>query len=162
MPAASFPPALAVLSTLAQRRLVQLPPGFHKLWGLPLLDQLPTPAALEFVAAAVGAGQDAAVDSALWQPGMLQWLRSAASSAASDSIVVAAAAVLRMAAAHAAASSAARECGSSGSRASEDTPSLGRLPPTADLWWQWWQEDAALSARLAALIRGAVLLDGLP
>lgn len=148
-----------MLSTLAQRRLVQLPPGFHKLWGLPLLDQLPTQAALEFVAAAVGAGQDAAVDSALWQPGMLQWLRSAASSAASDSIVVAAAAVLRMVDAPTAGSSAVRECGSSGSGASEDTPSLGRLPPAAYLWWHWWQEDTALSARVAALIRGAVLLN---
>lgn len=164
VPAASFPAALAVLATLAQRRLVQLPPGFHKLWNLPLLDQLPSPAGLEFVAAAVAAGQDAAVDSASWQPAMLQWLRSAASSAAPDSIVEGAAAVLRMAGSPATAAAGAAGCGGGGgggsgssSEASEDTPSLGRLPPHADLWWQWWQEDAHLSTRVAALIRGAPL-----
>lgn len=163
VPAASFPAALAVLTTLAQRRLVQLLPGFHKLWGLPLLDQLPTQAGLEFVAAAVAAGQDAAVDSALWQPSMLQWLRAAASSAAPSSIVAAAAAVLRMVAGPATAEDGAAACGGSGgcgsggSDASDDTPSLGRLPSGADLWWQWWQKDAALSTRVAALIRGGLL-----
>lgn len=165
IPAASFSAALPVLATIAHRRLAQLPPGFHKLWGLALLDQLPTPAGLELVAAAVAAGQDAAVDGASWQPGMLQWLRSAASAAAPGSIVAATAAVLRMADGGSAARTAAEACGStsgscggSGSGADEDTPSLGRLPPHTDLWWHWWQEDVALSAQLAALIRGKLLL----
>lgn len=153
VPPASFAAALPVLATIARRRLAgQLPPGFHKLWGLPLLQQIPSPAALDFVAAAVVSGADTAVDATSWQPDVLQWLRSAAAATAPGSLVMTVAAVLRLPL---------DACGSSGggsgsgSLASEDAPSLGRLPADADCsWWQWWQEDVALSAQVAGLIRG--------
>lgn len=160
VPAASFTAALPVLATVARRRLAgQLPPGFHRLWGLPLLDQLPTPAALDLAEAAALSGADAAVDAAAWQPGLLQWLRSAAPASAAGSLVAVVAAVLRLPPDIGGAGSGGGSGGGSswGSGTSaEDAPSLSRLSADADCsWWQWWQEDAALSAQLAGLIRGA-------
>ena len=160
VPPASFTAALPLLATIARKRLAQLPPGFHKLWGLPLLEQAPSPAVLDFATAAVASGQGAAIDSATWQPALLHWLRTAAAVTAPSSVSAAVAAVLKLpdggSSGGGSSSSDDSGGGDSGDGAAEDAPSLGTLRPGAeDRWWHWWQEDASLSAQIAGLIRGA-------
>lgn len=151
--------ALPALATIARRRLVQLPPGFHKLWGLPLRDSDPTQGAVEFAAAAIRSGQDSAVvDGASWQPGMLEWLRSASAALPPSCMVDMVAAILKLPDGEQPVGSKAGDGpegdGTSGS-GGDDAPSLGVLPAREEAcWWQWWQEDVVLSAQLATLVRG--------
>lgn len=97
VPAAGLAAALPVLATIARRRLVQLPPGFHRLWGVPLLSGPASPAALDFAAAAITSGQgDAAIDAASWQPEVLSWLQGAPPAAAPSSVAAVVAALLNL------------------------------------------------------------------
>jgi hypothetical protein len=151
---ASFAAALPVLATLARRRLVQVPPGFHKLWGLPLLQQIPSPAGLDFLTAAALSGRDVAIDGSAWQPAFLQWLRAAPGAAAPAGLAAAIAAVLRLPELPGCkidAGTGRRRDNSSGSNAS---PSLSRMPAEGEGWWHWWHDDSTLAAQLAGLIRG--------
>ncbi|KAL4857208.1 Serine/threonine-protein kinase ATM [Chlorella vulgaris] len=155
---ASFAAALPVLGTLARRRLVQVPPGFHKLWGLPLLQQIPSPAGLDFLTAAALSGRDAAIDGSAWQPAFLQWLRAAPGAAAPAGLAAAIAAVLRLPELPGCkidAGTGRRRDNSSGSNAS---PSLSRMPAEGEGWWHWWHDDSTLAAQLAGLIRGEALM----
>jgi hypothetical protein len=142
--------ALPVLATIARRRLVQLPQGFHRFWGLPLLGGDASPGALDFAAAAVRSGQDAEVDAASWHPALLAWLQAAPAAADPNSVAAVVAALLKLPQ---------YEGGGGSCRSSsgpDDAPSLGPLTAAdGERWWQWWQEDAALPGQLAALIRGA-------
>jgi hypothetical protein len=56
IPSAAFEACAALLGAIAQRQLAPLPPGFHTLWGLPLLQHPPSQALLEFAAAALQSG----------------------------------------------------------------------------------------------------------
>jgi hypothetical protein len=152
VPPASFAAALPVLATSARRQLAQPPPGFHRLWGLQLLQQSPSRASLDFATAAVLSGRDIALDSGSWQPEFLSWLHTAPGAAEPGSIVEAVAAILKLPL-----PSDGAPCSSS-SGSIDEAPSLGRLSADADRWWQWWQEDSALSAQIAGLIRGELLM----
>jgi hypothetical protein len=162
VPPASFAAALPVLATSVRRQLAQPPPGFHRLWGLQLLQQSPSRAALDFSTAAVLSGRDIALDSGSWQPKFLSWLHTAPGGAEPGSIVEAVAAILKLSLPSGSAPGSSSSGGSGGisgsGGSSEDAPSLGRLSVDADRWWQWWQEDSVLSAQIAGLIRGEMLM----
>lgn len=55
-PAAAFEAAAVVLGAIAQRQLAPLPPGFHTLWGLPVLEHPPSQPLMHFAAAALQSG----------------------------------------------------------------------------------------------------------
>lgn len=158
VPPSGLAAALPVLATIARRRLVQLPIGFHRLWDLPLFSSAPTQGAVEFAAAAVRSGQDSAVlDAASWQPGMVEWLRSASSVLPPSCMADVVAAILKLpdelATSHSADGDA--DEGGEGSNSADDAPSLAVLPAREEsCWWQWWQQDALLFAQLAGLVRG--------
>lgn len=159
VPQAGLAAALPVLATIAGRRLVQLPPGFRRLWGLPLRGFAPTQGTLEFTAAAIRSGQDSAVvDAASWQPDMLEWLRSATPAMPPKCMVDVLVAILKLpdeeqpATDRSTSGPAPQDCPGS---SSDDAPSLGVLSAQGEgRWWQWWQEDAPLSAQLAGLAQG--------
>ncbi|PSC71129.1 serine threonine-kinase ATM isoform X1 [Micractinium conductrix] len=153
--------ALAVLAVVARRRLVQLPPGFHRFWGLPLLAGDASQAALEFAAAAVRSGQDAEVDAASWHPALLTWLGAAPPAAAPDAAAAVLAALLRLSQLEGDTPGSREDSSGSdgGGGGPDDAPSLGVLRASdGERWWQWWQEDAALPRQLAALVRGELLM----
>ncbi|KAL4452130.1 hypothetical protein ABPG75_007792 [Micractinium tetrahymenae] len=167
VPPAGLAAALPVLATIARRRLVQLPPGFHKLWGLALRGSAPTQGAVGFAAAAIRSGQDSAVvDAASWQPETLEWLRSAPPALPPSCMVDVVAAILKLPEDEQPAASSSAGGGGpqgggagSGSGSGDDAPSLGVLAAREEgRWWQWWQEDVLLSAQLASLVRGELLM----
>ena len=174
LPPPAFAAALAALEAITRRGLAQLPPGFHRLWDLPVLGQSPTPAALEFVAAAVQSGSGAAAaEGTAWQEELLGWLKSAGSAAAASGAATAAfASVLCLPPPQQRHTSgggggSGSGSGSRGGQQASAAPSLGVLPlQAADAqgqWaqqpsWQWWQQDAEFDSQLAALLRGPLFM----
>ena len=164
VPPAAFAAALPVLATIARRRLVTLPPGFHVMWGLPLMQHSPTAATVDFLAAAVQSGQDSATDGAGWQGDLLAWLRTAApAEVAPAAIAASVTAILKLSSGEEAGdSSGSGSCGGGNSGCDFDAidatislTSLGYGSSGYDRWWHWWQEDGEFSRQLAGIIRGA-------